>query len=100
MLLLEIYNNKPIESQWVEDDMCAGKPNENTNLTTAIRLLQESKGDLYEGYRAAIQACLDCDSRKLDAENLRAEIYNKVVLPLEQELWHGFHVKPEDLRLD
>lgn len=105
ILLLEIYLCQPIESRWSELDLIDGQPNENTNLTTAMRLLEDSEGDLYEDYRNAIKACLNCDriwanDDSPDPEEFRRQVYEDIVYPLEQELERGFHVKPEDLHLD
>ena len=97
ILLLEIYLNDSIESKYTEEDLTEGKPNEFTNLTTALRLLRDAEGDLYEGYREAIQACLNCETQGIEAEKLRQKVWKEIVWPLEQELEHGFHIKPEDL---
>ncbi|PVH83070.1 hypothetical protein DL98DRAFT_513367, partial [Cadophora sp. DSE1049] len=58
--------------------------------------------DLYEGYRNAIQACLrvdyvDSEDLSLDDESFRKLIYERVVIPLEDELDNGFHITPEQL---
>ncbi|KAF2092427.1 hypothetical protein NA57DRAFT_62435 [Rhizodiscina lignyota] len=90
ILLLEIYIRGPIEERWNEEDLTDGEPNENTNLTTALRLLQASDGDLYEGYRGAIQACLECEEPGINGDMLRQRVYERIVSPLEQELAHGF----------
>ncbi|KAL9623532.1 MAG: hypothetical protein Q9160_002213 [Pyrenula sp. 1 TL-2023] len=104
ILLLEIYLCKPIESQYSPEDLIDDQPNENTNLTTAMRLLERLEDDVYEDYRTAVQACLDCDrvlasDSDRDSEEFRKQVYEDIVFPLEQELDHGFHLKPEDLRL-
>ncbi|KAI9656217.1 MAG: hypothetical protein M1821_004880 [Bathelium mastoideum] len=99
ILLLEIYLKGPIESRWSPEDLDEGEPNENTNLTTAIRLLQDAEGEIYEGYRKAVRACLQSDIQDVDADELRRKVYQEIVWPLEQELDHGFHIKPEDLQL-
>lgn len=103
ILLLEIYLSEPIESRWAQEDLKDGQPNELTNLTTAYRLLQDSEGDQPKGYRSAIQACLEYDqiiasNVGLDNEEIRKQIYESIVYPLEQELEHGFDLRPEDLR--
>ena len=99
ILLLEIYLRNPIESRYAEEDLIEGSPNENTNLTTALRLLQDAEGDLYEGYRSAIRACLECETQGIDAASWRKVVYGEIVWPLEQELERGFHIKVEDLQL-
>lgn len=102
ILLLEINICQTIESKWSEDDLIEGQPNENTNLTTAIRLLDALDGEIYEDYRRAIKACLDCDRATSskdseDNEEFRKQLYEDIVLPLEQELDRGFGLTPENL---
>ena len=99
VLLLEVYLSSPIESRYVKEDLIDGVPNENTNLTTALRLLDDLDGDLYDGYKAAIQACLDSDGETFDSDEFRQKIYKDIVMPLEQELEHGFNLTPEMLPL-
>ena len=99
VLLLEVYLRSPIENSYVDEDLIDGEPNENTNLTTALRLLDNLDGDLYDGYKAAIQACLDCGAESFDSEDLRQKLYHDIVMPLEQELEHGFKLTPEMLPL-
>jgi hypothetical protein len=99
ILLLEIYLNGPIEESWTEGDLNEGQPNGNTNLTAALRILDDRQEDIYERYRAAIRACLEWDLQGLDRDNLPQKIYDEIVEPLEQELLHGFKITPEDLDL-
>jgi hypothetical protein len=103
ILLLELYMAKPIESLWEEDDMENGMEGINTNWITAEKLLEKMGDDLYEGYRSAIQACLNVDyvgtedSFSLDDEGFRKLVYERVVVPLEDELENGFRITPADL---
>jgi hypothetical protein len=103
ILLLELYLSKPIESLWDYDDTEDGMEGINTNWITAEKLLDMMEDDLYEGYKNAIQACLKIDyidsedSLSLDHEGFRRLIYERVVVPLEDELDNGFHITPEDL---
>ena len=104
ILLLEIQLGKPIESQRAAEDLIDGqRANVNTDLTTALRLLEDSVDDIYEDYRTAIQACLNCNfvspDQALDLENaeFRQAVYENIVAPLEQELYHGFKLKVKDL---
>lgn len=103
ILLLELYLSKPIESLWEMDDTENGMEGINTNWITAEKLLDKMGDDLYEGYRNAIQACLKIDyvgvedSMSLDDEGFRKLVFERVVIPLEDELNNGFHVTPADL---
>lgn len=103
ILLLELHLSKPIESLWELDDTQDGMEDINTNWITAEKQLEKMGDDLYEGYRNAIQACLnidyvdDEDSLSLDDEGFRRLVYERVVVPLEDELENGFHITPEQL---
>ncbi|KAK0117759.1 hypothetical protein ONS95_012085 [Cadophora gregata] len=102
ILLLELYLSKPIESLWEADDTEDGMEGVNTNWITAEKQLEKMGDDLYEGYRNAIQACLkvdyvDSEDFSLDNESFRKLIYERVVIPLEDELDNGFHIRPEQL---
>jgi hypothetical protein len=103
ILLLELYLSKPIESLWEFDDTEDGMEGINTNWITAEKQLEKLGDDLYEGYRNAIQACLKIDyvdgedSLSLDDEGFRKLVYERVVVPLEDELDNGFHITPEQL---
>jgi hypothetical protein len=104
ILLLEIELSQPIESHWVEEDLADGEPNFNTNLTTAERLLEKSVDEIYESYRMAIEACLNCDfallldDRSLENERFRQQVYENIVAPLEDELWHGWKLTADELQ--
>ena len=103
ILLLEIQLCEPIESHWAEEDLVDGQPNSNTNLTAAERLLEKSVDEIYERYRMAIEACLNCDfallleDTSLENETFRQQVYEKIVVPLEEELWHGWKLTAEEL---
>ncbi|KAL9093917.1 MAG: hypothetical protein Q9165_003840 [Trypethelium subeluteriae] len=99
ILLLEIHLKGPIEARWTEEDLIEGQPSENTNLTTAWRLIQNDNGEIYEGYRQAVQACLEYDNQDGGKDDLRHKVYNEIIWPLEQELYVGWKIKPEDLQL-
>jgi len=104
ILLLELEICEPIESHWLEEDLDNGQPNSNTNLTAAERLLVKSVDDLYESYRMAIEGCLNCNfallqgKMSLENENFREQVYENIVAPLEDELWHGWKLTPDDLQ--
>ena len=103
ILLLELYVSKPIESFWELDDTENGKQGANTNWITAEKMLERMGDDLYEGYRNAVQACLNVDyfgtedKLSLQDEKFRKLVFDRVVVPLEDELKNGFHVTPEEL---
>jgi hypothetical protein len=104
ILLLEIELCEPIESHWVEEDLDNGQPNFNTNLTAAERLLENSVDEIYESYRMAIGACLNCDfallldDMSLENDSFRLQVYEKIVVPLEEELWHGWRLTADQLQ--
>jgi hypothetical protein len=104
ILLLEIELCEPIESHWAEEDLDNGQPNFNTNLTAAERLLEKSVDEIYESYRMAIEACLNCDfglledEASLENESFRQQVYENIVAPLEEELWHGWRLTADQLQ--
>lgn len=101
VLLLEIHSGNSIESRWTKEDLgLDGQPNAFTNLTKAIRLLDELEFDVIEGYKSAVRACLDADmSSSENAEHFSKRVYERIVLPLERELENGFRLKPERFEL-
>lgn len=104
ILLLEISKGLRIEDYWSEADLTDGcDENESTNLTAALRLLEDSGGDLYIGYRKAVKACLEWDAVNGGSEDENVDfakrMYEYVVEPLEVELEHGFGILPEQLGL-
>lgn len=101
ILLLEVIKETRIESHWTADDLTDGlHPNVNTNLTTALRLLENSNEDLVMGYRKAVRACLEWDSTEsTGGEDWNMRLYEAIVEPLERELEHGFQLTPETLQL-
>lgn len=101
ILLLEVIKGTAIETHHSPEDLIDGRPNEYTNLTTALRLLEKSNGDLFVGYRKAVKACLEWDTAngELQHEEFARRMYEVIVEPLERELEHGFEISPDNLGL-
>ncbi|KAF2656292.1 hypothetical protein K491DRAFT_757659 [Lophiostoma macrostomum CBS 122681] len=101
ILLLEIYLSSPIEDHYSVDDLIDGDANEHTKITTALRVWDETNGDLYEGYRNAVKTCLNWNVGNIGRgdDDVQKLMYETIVEPLEIELERGFNLKPEDLRL-
>ncbi|KAL6715524.1 hypothetical protein ACLMJK_006485 [Lecanora helva] len=102
ILLLELHKCEPIEHHWQDDDLDGGHPNANTNLVAAERLLENCVDDIYENYRAAVEACLTCEFATVEDVGLKDEefrrlVHENIVAPLEEELWTAFKVSPHDL---
>jgi len=103
IMLLELGLSKSIEELRTEDDLVDGRVTVNTNFLTAKRVLDEFRDELHDGYRAAVQACLDCDFAAPDAtldfedQFTRTKVYQHIVEPLEAELFYGWKIKPGDL---
>jgi hypothetical protein len=107
ILLLEIELRVGIEESTTEDDLSPAKGIDcNTTLFTAERLLETHCHDMFERFRKALDACLKCDfiedgaPTSLDDEDFRQAVYENIVVPLEEELYIGFGLKPEDLGLE
>lgn len=96
ILLLEIYTQTALEDRHQEHQLPGEQTNANTKLTTAMRFLKELEGDLRLKYRQAVKECLYWNEVHLEGDNLRQEIYERIVEPLERELFEGF---PEDKNL-
>lgn len=105
VLLLELDLCGSIEERYAENEKVNGAANANTKLTTAERLFEESVDQMYVRYRAAIDACLNCNwvmddkGLMIEDEALRTEMYHRIVAPLEEELETGWKIKPEALAL-
>ena len=100
ILLLELELGKPLESQHNEEDLTNGSKNANTDLTTAMRMLNRYKDDVYEDYRAAVQGCLDCSFIPVhaqDSTSIADYIYDNIVERLENELRFAFQLDIRDL---
>ena len=97
VLLLELHLSERIEDCYEQDDLDEeGKPNSNTTLTAAERLLEDSVDNVVETYRMGIKACLDCDfaptedDATLNNDFFREQVYEKTVTPLEEEFRIGW----------
>jgi hypothetical protein len=96
ILLLEIEMGLPIETLWNPEDLINGRPNVNTNHTTAKTLLKSKKWQqrICKPSRNAIQACLECKFLRADSKSIDEEwaqkLYNNVIVPLESELFSCF----------
>lgn len=105
IVLLEIQLWTPIEEWRAPEDLKDGLPNENTDLTTALRLIDEIHDEVSRNYRNAIEACLDHNlvtdysDVSLEDTSLRQTFLNRVVAPLENDLSHLFS-KPTWMSLD
>jgi hypothetical protein len=103
VVLLEITNGTLIEDHWYKEDLTNGStPNDSTNLTAALRLLGKSDGKVVIGLQKAVKACLEWDVMNggREDEGFAKRIYELIVEPLEEVLWHGFNIKPEELGFD
>jgi hypothetical protein len=102
VMLLEIALGEPIESFREPSDLTEdGKVHINTNYFTACRLLKSKEDEFFADFRNAVQACLDSnfgtESNNLENDDFRNEIYKQVIVPLEEELSHGFKMELKDI---
>ncbi|CZR56494.1 uncharacterized protein PAC_06382 [Phialocephala subalpina] len=98
ILLLEIDLGKTIASvRTAEDGQHSNSPLD-TARRTASRILQSVNfvKTVRIGYRAAIQACLDCNfvpyGSHVSDVAIRMALYDKVVAPIEKELYDGWAI--------
>ncbi|KAK5107685.1 hypothetical protein LTR62_000920 [Meristemomyces frigidus] len=106
IVLLELGLSHPIDQRREEMDMMGNVPHINTNFFTAMRVLDDSEGDLQKSYWGAVQACLTCSELEVPGSGkafdfsddvFRGMVYEHVVAPLEAELFAGWGEKLEDL---
>lgn len=103
ILLLEINDGIKIEDHWAPEDLMGGSvPNESTNLTTALRLLEKLDGELFIGSQSAVRACLEWDELNdgREDEDFVKRVYELIVEPLEEVLQQAWGVTPEQLGFD
>jgi hypothetical protein len=96
IILLELYFNEPIENKRLPEDLTDGKVNSSTDMNVATRWLQEVwQRKISDRYWTAVKHCIVCffdpmpKSTDLEDRDFREAVYQKVVLPLEQE-FHEF----------
>ncbi|KAK0664427.1 hypothetical protein DIS24_g728 [Lasiodiplodia hormozganensis] len=100
ILLLELQIWGTIESRRIPEDLTDdGSVNVNTNLLTAERVFKETDDKIFENYRRAVRACLDCnfldeDEVNFNDEGFRSLVYANIVAPLERELYQGWRMRP------
>jgi len=102
IVLLEINRGILIEDYWSQKDLTNGLiPNDSTNLTAALRLLEDMDGHLVNGSQKAVKACLQWDNMNYgrEHEDFAKRMYELVVKPLEEVLLSGFNITPEQLGL-
>ncbi|KAL1616795.1 hypothetical protein SLS54_008187 [Diplodia seriata] len=93
ILLLELQIWATIESRRLPEDLADdGSVNINTNLSTAVRVLEDAADEIFENYRRAVHACLECDflnenEVNFNDEGFRSLVYENIVAPLEKELY-------------
>lgn len=103
ILLLELEMGKPIEELQTPEDLGDGEVEEDglddfdLKYWTTLRVLADHQDNMYKGAFEAIDTCLRCDfedqKTSLDDPEVLQQVYERIVIPLEQELWHGFEIK-------
>ncbi|KAL1638135.1 hypothetical protein SLS58_008972 [Diplodia intermedia] len=106
ILLLELQIWATIESRRIPEDLAEdGSVNINTNLSTAVRVLDDAADEIFENYRRAVHACLECDflnANEVDFndEGFRSLVYENIVAPLEKELYQGDSLQSQGPQMD
>lgn len=97
LLLLEIEIGKPIELASGDCDPTTGLPNEFTAWTTLKRLLGDPDvtDKIRQDFKSVIESCLRPQGflpRDMTFEDLifREKLYDRIVFPLENELFEGW----------
>ncbi|RVD83561.1 uncharacterized protein DFL_007945 [Arthrobotrys flagrans] len=101
-LLVEIQLGETIKP--TEEDCPPGTLEEtpDTAFFMIDRIFREISDDIYDDYRSAIDACLECDrflpeATSFDNPQFRDLVYQNIVAPLEQELLKGFKITIPEL---
>ncbi|KAK6511010.1 hypothetical protein TWF506_010094 [Arthrobotrys conoides] len=99
-LLVEIQLGETIQP--TEDDCPPGTETPDTAFFMIDRIFHDISDDIYEDYRSAIDACLECDqflpeAGSFDHPQFRDLVYQNIVAPLEQELLKGFNITVPEL---
>jgi hypothetical protein len=102
IMLLEIALGKPIESFREPPDLGHdGTPHINSDFYTACRVFDSKADEFPVDFRSAVELCLhanfDTTSNSLEDEELRAEVYQRVIVPLENQLSYGFKMELKDI---
>ena len=103
ILLIEIYLGQTLESLRTEEDPLDhnGQANILTDLSTAMRLVDNIYSLAGTGYGDAVRRCLrgDFDSRctDLNDESFRQAVYEKVVEPLEEDVKNFYRLGQESV---
>ena len=109
ILLLEIELGDSLESFRETSDLSIeGFEDCNTSFFTAHHVWEKRLDNVYWGYKAAVQACLNCDffetedgnPLSLENEDFHEAVYTHIVRPLEEELWSACHVRPDEIGLE
>ncbi|KAK9776214.1 putative Prion-inhibition and propagation HeLo domain-containing protein [Seiridium cardinale] len=93
--LLELELEKRIEELRIDNDTEEGDSSEfDANFWTLTRVLKEQEFNMYKECYQAIDACIRQDfvdgPPMLDNPKFLQRVYERIVAPLELELWHGF----------
>ena len=91
VLLIELCFNQSIEQMQEPDDLDDdGKVNAYTRLATAHRLIPAVYGEAGTRYGDAVRRCIRCDFDQLEetfeSDEFRQAVYQRVVVPLEDDL--------------
>ncbi|KAE9368050.1 hypothetical protein N431DRAFT_75410 [Stipitochalara longipes BDJ] len=103
ILLIELEFGKMIESLWKKEDLRNGKKNLNSNITAAMRFLENQRpwDDVYTNFRRAVSACIKGNflesAEIVDDESFQQAVYTNIVVHLEEELFRGFGIKADAL---
>ena len=95
IILLELNLQQSIEAFVAEDGIPYNERTINTRLILAVETFKKRQAYMCEGYRMAVNACLDFNFTEdvcfeEDSNKFRSQIYMRIVKPLEYDLRKGF----------
>ncbi|KAK6529893.1 hypothetical protein TWF281_009047 [Arthrobotrys megalospora] len=97
-LLLEIQCGETMKPTQPDFDKNTLQETPNTRYFMIDRILRDISENMYQDYKSAIEACLDCGEylptvdTSFDDANFRCLIYQRIVAPLEEELFKGYGI--------
>lgn len=95
ILLIEVHKWQSLEKFRKEGDLIDGQPTPNTDMEVAKRVLSTLRGDCYDTYMSAIEACLSVSwvspATRVSLDDLEtlSGMYLRIVKPLEDEVRLG-----------
>lgn len=93
--MIEVHKWQSLEGFRDGSDLIDGQPTPNTDMEVAKRVLSTLRGDCFDTYMSAIEACLNvswvppASWVSLDDRETLSGMYCRIIKPLEKEVHLG-----------